>query len=161
MGPVGPPSLALQSKGSSEVLDEPKKQLNTKKPPKAHDTGTPNLTALPSMPKAAQRFLAPPPKPAQPEAVEQGQPQAAEQGQPQAAQKYELKVEKTEDYPDEPLAAEAGQPPAAEAGQPQAAEGLETVPENQALENMVPVANPPRFFEDAKGHWYNAKGKKK
>ena len=110
--------------------------------------------------KAAQRFLAPPPKPAQPEAAEQGQPQAAEQGQPQAAQKYELKVEKTEDYPDEPMAAEAGQPPAAEAGQPQAAEGLETVPENQALENMVPVANPPRFFVDAEGNWYNANGKK-
>ena len=117
------------------------------------------------MPKAAQRLLAPPPKPAQPEAAEPGQPQAAEPGQPQAAQECELKVEKTED-PDEPLAAEPneqqaeepGQPPAAEPGQPQAAEGMFTVPENQAVAGMVPITHGPQFFEDSKGHWFNAKG---
>ena len=164
--------VASEPQGSSLVLAEPhssEPHLRTKKPPIGHDGGMPDLTALPSMPKACQRFLAPPPKPAQPEAAEAGQTQAADSGQPQAAQNYELKVEDTEDCPDEEMAADpgqhpaasSGQPPAAESGQPQAAEGLETVPENQALADMVPVTNPPQFWQDAKGRWYNAKGKKK
>ena len=53
---------------------------------------------------------------------------------------------------------EPGQPPAAEPGQPQAAEGMFTVPENQAVADMVPITHGPQFFEDSKGHWYNAKG---
>ena len=176
MGPVGPAESALQCKvasepqGSSLVLAEPhssEPHLRTKKPPIGHDRGTPDLTALPIMPKACQRFLAPPPKPAQPEAAEAGQTQAADSGQPQAAQNYELKVEDTEDCPDEEMAADPGQPPAASSGQPPAAESdqeaedLETVPEHPDLEDMEPVANPPQFWQDAKGRWYNAKGKKK